>query len=77
MRSIANRLARLEGVDAGPPCEGRVDYALFHFEGESVPALPANAKRCQRCGEYHIKVITICVVNTPEEAEAVRQRRSL
>jgi hypothetical protein len=74
--SLSGRIGKLEGVHAVPSC---VDwdscYPLFHVEGEPVPPIPAYARPCPRCGEMHVRIITMVVVNTREEAEAVLRRR--
>jgi hypothetical protein len=71
-RALQTRLRKLIGYRVDPEhCPGGVTLLLRYGSGEPKPEVPADAHRCERCGQPHVLILEEVVVTSRDEARQV------
>jgi hypothetical protein len=67
-------LRKLIGDRVDPKhCPGGVTVVLSYQSGEPKPEVPADARRCERCGQPHVLILEERVVASRDDARQALQ----
>jgi hypothetical protein len=68
-RALHTRLRKLIGDRLDPEhCPGGITVLLRYGSGEPEPVVPADAHRCERCGQPHVLILEEVIVTSGDEA---------